>query len=427
MKKLLIIPLLLVSLCTAGIYSRVLADNGLAVRVGIYDNQPKIFTDDNGNPAGFWPDLVRYIAQKEGWEIEWVHGTWTECMERLERNEIDMMPDVAYTEERDENFDFSQEPVYVSWSRIYSKEGISIDSILDLEGKTVAVLEGSVNFIGPDGIKTLIDAFSVKCTFLVVDSYTRVFELIDMKEVDLGVVSKDFAYQHQTDFNVVETSIIFQPSLLYFAFPPESTLKPLLVTAIDNNIRELKTDGDSIYYQSLKNWIGASPIERPVLPNWLKWMLIGIGVILLVLGGGTFLLKTQINKRTKELRESEEKLRLVLETVPHGLVVLDPEGLIMEANRAALLMGTYNKRDLVGNFYLDFVVKRDHKKAKENLKNALEIGFSPSTEYTLLRKSGEEFQARIYVGLIKDPSGNPTGFVTVIEDITNIKQNEKAK
>jgi PAS domain S-box-containing protein len=196
----------------------------------------------------------------------------------------------------------------------------------------------------------------------------EVFELINKKGVDVRVVSKDFAYQYQRDY-----------------------------------------------------WMGASPIETPVVQDWLKWILIGIAAIAPVLGGGALLLRTKINKRTKELRESEEKLRLVLETVPHGLVVLDLEGRIVQANRSALAMGSYNKNDLVGKNYLDFIVKEDHEKAKRNLKNTLEIGFSAHTEYNLLRKSGEEFLARIYVGLIRDHSGKPAGFVTVIEDITSIK------
>jgi two-component system cell cycle sensor histidine kinase/response regulator CckA len=409
------------------ISSGVMAYDGLVVRVGIYENEPKIFTDDEGNAAGFWPELILYIADQEGWEIEWVHGTWTECLERLERNEIDLMPDVAYTEERDELYDFSLEPVYVSWSRVYSQESININSILDLEGKTIAVLEGSINFVGPDGIKKLAEAFEVKCTFIPVDSYLEVFQMIDNKEVDAGIVSKDFAYQHKRDFNVVETSIIFQPTFLYFAFPEESALKPVLISIIDNDMRELKEDGESIFYQALKEWIGASPIEKPVFPDWVKWLLIGVGSVVLIFVGGTLILRTRVSKKTKELRESEEKLRLVLETLPHGLVVLDLEGRIIQVNRAVLSMGSYNKEDSVGKLYLDFVVKKDREKAKRNLKNTLEIGFSAYNEYNLLRKNGEEFPARIHLNLIKDPSGNPEGFVAVVEDITNVKQAEDDK
>jgi hypothetical protein len=37
------------------------AADPLTVRVGIYENSPKIFTGENGAPSGFWPDIVNYI------------------------------------------------------------------------------------------------------------------------------------------------------------------------------------------------------------------------------------------------------------------------------------------------------------------------------------------------------------------------------
>jgi ABC-type amino acid transport substrate-binding protein len=76
------------------------ANDSIALRVGIYDNEPKIFMDANGEPSGFWPDVIDYIAQEEGWSIAYIHGTWDECLSGLEKDEIDVMPDVAYTEER---------------------------------------------------------------------------------------------------------------------------------------------------------------------------------------------------------------------------------------------------------------------------------------------------------------------------------------
>ena len=55
------------------------------IRVGAYENAPKIFTDESGKVSGFWVDITNYIAKKEDWNIEWVHGTWDECLEDLKR------------------------------------------------------------------------------------------------------------------------------------------------------------------------------------------------------------------------------------------------------------------------------------------------------------------------------------------------------
>jgi PAS domain S-box-containing protein len=279
------------------------ADDSQTVRVGIYENSPKIFTDENGNAAGFWPDIIAYIASEEGWEIEYVHGTWAESLDRLENNEIDIMPDVAYTEERAELYAFSNEIVYESWSTVYTREGVDIESILDLEGKTIAVLQGSVNVEGPEGIKTLVSAFDIDCTFIEVDSYTRVFELVASGEADAGVTSKDFGHLYEAEFNLAKTAIIFQPSSLYFAFPKDSSLTPYLIERIDSRVEELKADEESIYYQALENWFGIKPAGKAVIPGWMKWALIGVGGLALLLVGGGLLLRSQVKARTKELRE----------------------------------------------------------------------------------------------------------------------------
>ena len=294
----------------------VAADDSKVVRVGIYENQPKIFTDDKGIASGFWPDIIKYVASQESWKIEYIHGTWAECLKRLENNEIDIMPDVAFSEERNKTYAFSRETVYTSWSKVYTQKGSGIQSIIDLKGKTIAVLKGSVNVDGPDGIKTLAKLFDIDCTFTEVDSYTRVFELVESGKADAGVTSKDFGNQNETIFNVVGTAIIFQPASLYFSFPKNSSLTSYLVDRIDHHIKILKHDNNSVYYQSLDKWLAIKPDVKPVTPMWVIWLLIGIGVLALLLVAGSLILRSQIRSKTKALTEeilrhnrAEEALR----------------------------------------------------------------------------------------------------------------------
>ncbi|MCK4682488.1 transporter substrate-binding domain-containing protein, partial [Candidatus Bipolaricaulota bacterium] len=209
MKRHSVFTALIVVLCAASLSVTVLADEPLTVRVGAYENPPKIFTDENGAVSGFWPDLVEYIASQEGWQIEWVHGTWTQCLERLQEDEIDVMPDVAYSEERSKKYRFSSEVVLPSWSQVYTQESTGIESILDLGGKKVAVLKGSVNVEGPEGIKELVRRFDISCTFIEGDSYLEVFRLVKSGRTDAGVSNKDFGAIHSVAFGLRGTAIIF--------------------------------------------------------------------------------------------------------------------------------------------------------------------------------------------------------------------------
>ena len=277
------------------------ADNPTTVKMGLYENNPKIFTDEDGNAAGFWPPIVEYIASKEGWEIQYVHGTWIECLTRLENNEIDIMPDVAYTEERAALYDFSSEIVYVSWSRVYAREGVAIQSIVDLEGKNVAVLRGSVNVEGPEGIKALVSAFQVNCAFIELNSYIEVFETVDSGGADAGVVSKDFGNLHEADFDVVQTGILFMPASLYFAFPKGSSMTPYMIERVDHRVKELKEDAYSIYYQSLETWLGITPAGKTGLPEWTRWALLGVIVAALGFAAMSFYQRSRARSKNKAL------------------------------------------------------------------------------------------------------------------------------
>jgi len=114
------------------------------VKVGVYENAPKIFTDKSGKPSGIFVDIIEYIAKVEGWQLEYVAGTWVEGLDRLERGEIDLMPDVAYTVEREKRFAFHKTQVLSSWFQAYARKGSGLQSILDLNGKRIAILEKSV-------------------------------------------------------------------------------------------------------------------------------------------------------------------------------------------------------------------------------------------------------------------------------------------
>jgi ABC-type amino acid transport substrate-binding protein len=189
--------------------------------VGIYENPPKIYTDASGSPSGFWSEIIKYIARKEGWQVIWVTGTWEEGLRRLENNEIDLMPDVAWSAARAEKFIISNEAILTSWARVYVLNANNIQTILDLDGKKVGGLQGSLNFDGPEGIKDLANRFGAKVNFISYQSYDDVFKAIQNQQVDAGITNKDFGDKNEKKYSLNRTPIIIQPAQLRRAFKKE--------------------------------------------------------------------------------------------------------------------------------------------------------------------------------------------------------------
>ena len=48
---------------------------GETIRVGAYENLPKIYSLPDGRISGFFPALLEYMAREEGWTIEYRKGT----------------------------------------------------------------------------------------------------------------------------------------------------------------------------------------------------------------------------------------------------------------------------------------------------------------------------------------------------------------
>lgn len=92
------------------------------INVGIYDNPPKIYLDQKGRPAGFFVDLLNHMAAIEDWQISYHFYSWQVCLIQLENGNIDLLPDVAYSPERNARFDFNTIPVLESWSQIYVRD-----------------------------------------------------------------------------------------------------------------------------------------------------------------------------------------------------------------------------------------------------------------------------------------------------------------
>lgn len=258
----------LFSLC--GVDGDALADNSIKgpriIRVGAYENPPKIYTDEAGEVVGLFPDVLNYILQKEGWEIHYIHGSWTQCLDRLEKNEIDLMVDVAYSQERARKYLFSHETFLVNWATVYTTANQSINSLIDLNGKKLAVMKNSVHTEGIGGIKQLALNFDMDCTFVEVDTYTRVFELLSSNEVDAGIVNRIFGSLASQSYDVIKTPVIFNPRHLKFAFPRDSALARPLIEVIDPRLYDLKKDPGSIYNKALSVYLSGLPRELIFAP-----------------------------------------------------------------------------------------------------------------------------------------------------------------
>ncbi len=300
------------------------------VRIGIYENAPKVFTDESGKPAGIFVDIIEYIAGQEEWHLEYVPGTWGEGLDRLEKGTIDLMPDVAHTTERERLFDFGRVAVLSSWFQVYAGKNSGIHSILDLNGKRVALLEGSVQ---QEAFSRLSQGFDLDITLIPLSSYQDIFQVVTDGTADAAITNSFYGAMHAKKYELEDTAVIFNPSNLYFAAPRNRYEQWLSI--IDHHVADLKRDPQSVYYQSLKRWTAEDVGFE--LPAWVGMAGLAVGVALLLSLAGSFLLKRQVNARTHELRQINREMEMRIQQRTAELAAAMEKALAADRLKSAFL------------------------------------------------------------------------------------------
>ncbi|MDR3554179.1 MAG: PAS domain S-box protein [Syntrophobacteraceae bacterium] len=291
------------------------------IRVGVYEDPPKVFTDTSGRPAGIFIDILKRIAEDRGWEISYRHGTWQQGLERLARGQIDLMPDVAYTARRDVTYSFNTVPVLSVWSQVYARKSSQIRTILDLKGKRVAVLEQSIQL---QTLQTLAGGFDLHLTLIPVTDYETEFRMIAEGKVDAGVTNRFFGLMKAREFGLQSTPVIFDPAPYFFAAPKKGSREVL--EAIDRELAAMKVDPQSAYYASLRRWTGEK--VRFEIPVWLRMAGLVMGFSLLGSLAAAAVFKRKVRERTRELdrinenlREEERRYRMLFENNPVPMLI----------------------------------------------------------------------------------------------------------
>ncbi len=289
-----VIYLLLLTIIPSQIFAR-------EVRVGIYENYPKVFTTDDGIPSGIFVDILESIADEEGWDLRYVHGSWSECLEWLESAEIDLMMDVAFSETRDEVYDFCENNVISNWAQVYTRNDLEIDLLTDLDSMRIATMRRGIHLTR---FKALLDGFSMYCEIVLVDDYETVFSLLDAGEADAGVVNRVFGYANADRYDVTRSPVVFSPASLRYAVKADCNID--LISAIDRHLNIMKEDQGSIYHQTLRKWLGET--SKFTMPERVRLTLYAIGVIAALFFIMSIILRRQVKRKTHVLRKTNLEL-----------------------------------------------------------------------------------------------------------------------
>ena len=130
-------------------------------------------------------------------------------------------------------------------------------------------------------------------------------------------------------------------------------------------------------------------------------------------------------KAEQELRDSEIKLRKILDSAIDAVISIDHKGIIMEWNRQAEVIFGFSMQEVIGKTLTETIIPVNFREAHDKgMKHYLKTGEGPvlnqKIEISALRKSGEEFPIELAIIPVKT-KGVQT-FTAFVSDITIQKQ-----
>ena len=124
-----------------------------------------------------------------GWQYEYVSGTFTELMDMLEKGEIDLMPNISHSVEREQKLLFSSNPEGTERYYIYAKpdrDDLAKGDPQALQGLTIGCNSGVMQtFVGQQWLANE----GVTCTYKEIDTGGALFEALSDGEVDAVIMN----------------------------------------------------------------------------------------------------------------------------------------------------------------------------------------------------------------------------------------------
>jgi signal transduction histidine kinase/DNA-binding NarL/FixJ family response regulator len=285
---------------------------------------PPFSVTSSGKADGFSVELLKAVAQETGIQVSFKIDQWAVIKEELRNGQLDVLPLVSYSEERDQYYDFSV-PYIVMYGNIFLKESnTDIKSEDDLEGKRIAVMDGDTahDYAVSKGFSeeliltaTFQEAFQLladgQCDAVLAQS------LVGEKIIsDMGL-KKIVALNKLADDGVSRIKVTLTGFEQKFCFAVKEGDKELLAK-LNEGLAVISVNGtyNKLYEKWFPFLIDNTPSFKEIA-KYLALILIPLGFAVLIFSN--LIVRRQVRRQTWELKSANEAKSRFLANMSHEL------------------------------------------------------------------------------------------------------------
>ncbi|MFW5916281.1 MAG: transporter substrate-binding domain-containing protein [Bacteroidota bacterium] len=345
---------------------------------GDFDYKPYTFTDSKGTAKGFDVDVIKYIAEKNNYTLEFNFSRWDKALESLENGDVDVLLGILYTERRDSVYDFTI-PHSEEYYGIFVREGCSIKDVSDLTDKEIIALEGDASverFIKPMG-------FEENSVF--VNSLPKAIHLLSTGKCHAVLAPYSIGMETVEESGIKNIEVVGPPILpsLYRFAVQEGNID--LLSDLNDGIDNIKSTGKIEELREKWQFHRRKEISFLTVVRYAAIGLIPIILVILGLSLWSRSLKKQVHQKTKILNEKNASLEKLNATKDKLFSVIGHD-----------LRSPFNS--ILG--YSDLLINNKNEYSDDKFKYFLK-GISTTAENTLNLLENLLYWARSQTGQIK--------------------------
>ncbi len=144
---------------------------------------PFCFVNSHGEAEGFSVELFRAATTAVGLNVAIKNGAWDQIMHDLENGNIDALPLVGKTPEREVIFDFTVPYLRLHGAIFVKQDNKQITTFYQLKDKTIAVMEGS-------SAEAYVRSKNITLNIITTTSFAEAFALLNSNEVDAVIAQQ---------------------------------------------------------------------------------------------------------------------------------------------------------------------------------------------------------------------------------------------
>ena len=347
------------------------------LRIGVESaDAPISYVDAAGRPVGFTAELLAEMGRAGLTDFELVPAPWSILLADFRAGRLDALANVALTDERLGDMDFSIGHAYVHGLVYSRRDRPPIRTTADFAGKTIGTLSGSIS------LSNALAHHGWGATILPFASPQAVIDSTQRGECDAALLIHGLEGKYGT--HTYDLRREFVDDIIHqFRFAVHKGDAATLAR-LNDALATVRHHGafDRLY----DHWIGPiepHPIRLADLRPYTRSIVFGLLALAALIGWQRHML-ARVSRHARALRESEKRFHGLVDTAFEGWVIHQDDGLIVLANAAYASTFGYTVAELLGKSVLDLTPAE----ARTEVDRAIATGRNTPYETLALRKNG---------------------------------------